>query len=97
MFRETWKDLHSDVQAIIASATRGAVPQGVFGANFPLGFTYDAVGNELTYKNNDGYSSEYTYDANGNQLTFENSNGYSCEFIYDDNDGLVIKNTSSNL
>ena len=45
-----------------------------FGANFPLGFTYDVNGNELTYKNSEGYSCEFTRDANGNELTFKEFN-----------------------
>ena len=34
--------------------------------HIPLGYTRDANGNELTYKDSNGYSREYTYDSNGN-------------------------------
>ncbi len=36
--------------------------------DIPLGFTYNAQGKELTYKNGGGYWYECTYDANGNAL-----------------------------
>jgi YD repeat-containing protein len=42
--------------------------------------TYDNDGNQLTYKDSDGYSYGYTYDSNGNELTFKNSDGYSRGF-----------------
>jgi hypothetical protein len=29
-----------------------------FGTNFPIGYTYDVNGNELTFKDSDGYSWE---------------------------------------
>lgn len=37
--------------------------------------TFDEQGNELTYKDNKGYSFEATYDEYSNQLTFKNSEG----------------------
>ena len=45
--------------------------------------TYDKKGNELTFKNSDGYSWEYTYDERGNKLTYKNSGDYSWEKTYD--------------
>ena len=45
----------------------------------PLGYTYDANGNQLTFRSSKGYWSERTYDANGNQLTFRDSTGYWSE------------------
>jgi hypothetical protein len=39
-----------------------------FGSKFPLGFTFDADGNVLTFKDSDGQSFERTYDANGYEL-----------------------------
>jgi YD repeat-containing protein len=34
-------------------------------------YTYDANGNELTYKDSKGYSYERTYDADGKVLTYK--------------------------
>ena len=46
-----------------------------YGETLPLGYTRDAHGNVLTYKNSDGYWSKYTRDAQGNVLTYKNSDG----------------------
>ena len=54
-----------------------------YGDTLPLGSTYDANGEVLTYKNSDGYWSESTRDANGNELTYKDSDGYWSEFTYD--------------
>ena len=54
-----------------------------YGETLPLGYTRDAHGNELTFKNSNGYWREYTYDAQGNELTYEDSDGYWREYTYD--------------
>jgi YD repeat-containing protein len=46
----------------------------------PLGYTYDENGNQLTYRDSEGFWWEYTYDADGNVLTFRNSEGYWWEW-----------------
>ena len=46
------------------------------GETLPLAYTYDAQGNELTYRDSYGNWSECTRDAQGNELTFKDSNGY---------------------
>ena len=46
------------------------------GETLPLAYTYDAQGNELTYRDSYGNWSERTRDAQGNVLTFKDSNGY---------------------
>ena len=53
------------------------------GDTLPLGSTYDAQGNELTYKNSDGYWYECTRDTNGNELTYKNSDGILREYTRD--------------
>ena len=40
-----------------------------------MGYTRDAAGNALTYKNSEGYWYEYTRDAAGSVLTYKNSEG----------------------
>jgi hypothetical protein len=44
--------------------------------DIPLGYTRDAHGNVLTYKNSNGYWRESTYDDNGRLMTYKNSDGY---------------------
>ena len=51
--------------------------------DIPLGYTHDAQGRELTYKNSYGIWYEYTYDADGRDLTYKNSDGYWVEHTYD--------------
>jgi len=51
--------------------------------DIPLGITYDANENELSYKDSDGYWHECTYDAHGNESSYKNSSGYWREFTYD--------------
>ena len=65
----------------------------------PLGFTYDAHGNELTYKNSTGYWCERTYDANGNELTCKNSDGLWRGFSSDeiDKERARLKQVLKNL
>ena len=46
-----------------------------YGDTLPLGCTYDAHGQVLTYKNSNGDWSEYTRDAHGKVLTYKNSDG----------------------
>ena len=54
-----------------------------------------AKGNELTFKNSEGYWHEYTRDANGNMLTYKDSRGYWEEFAYDANGHqLTYKNSN---
>jgi hypothetical protein len=57
--------------------------------DIPLGSTYDANGNELTYKNLGGYWTVRTYDENGNELTFKNSESVWCERTYDENGNML--------
>ena len=45
------------------------------GETLPLDYTYDAQGNELTYRDSYGYWRECTRDAQGKGLTYKNSNG----------------------
>ena len=54
-----------------------------YGDTLPLGYTYDAHGNELTYKDSNGYWSERTRDAHGRVLTYKNSYGYWSEYTRD--------------
>ena len=65
------------------------------GDKIPLGSTYDANGNELTFKNSNGYWEERTYDANGNELTFKDSSGYCYERTYDANGNELTYKTSN--
>ena len=51
--------------------------------DIPLGFTYDAQGKELTYRNSGGCWREYTRDAQGNELTYRNNGGYWREYTRD--------------
>ena len=45
------------------------------GETLPLAYTYDAQGNELTYRDSYGTWRERTRDAQGNVLAFKDSNG----------------------
>ena len=45
--------------------------------------TFDSKGNELTFKDVDGFWTERTYDSKGNQLTYKNSDGFWFEYTYD--------------
>ena len=45
------------------------------GETLPFAYTYDAQGNELTYRDSYGNWSERTRDAQGNVLTFKDGNG----------------------
>jgi hypothetical protein len=44
--------------------------------DIPLGYTHDALGNELSFKDSDGYWRKKAYDAHNNELSFEDSSGY---------------------
>lgn len=44
-------------------------------SDIPLGYTYDAAGRALTYRNQDGYWYKYTLDAAGRALTYRRSDG----------------------
>ena len=46
-----------------------------YGDTLPLGYTRDAQGQVLTYKDSDGTWREYTRDAQGDTLTYKNSDG----------------------
>ena len=62
--------------------------------DIPLGFTHDANGQVLTYKNSDGYWREHTYDAKGRELTYKNSDGYWYEYTRDSK-GLALTRKDS--
>ena len=66
-----------------------------YGDTLPLGYTYDAQGNVLTYKNSTGYWYEYTRDAQGYVLTHKSSTGYWREYTRDAQ-GYVLTHKSSN-
>ena len=62
--------------------------------DIPVGSTYDDAGNELTFKESDGFWCESTYDDAGNELTFKNSRGVWEESTYDENGNrLTFKNS----
>jgi hypothetical protein len=46
-------------------------------------YTYDDLGNVLTYSGSDGYGYEFTRDVSGNELTYRSSSGYSSEYTRD--------------
>ena len=48
-------------------------------------YTYNRNGNQLTFKNSNGYNWEKTFNLNGRELTFKNSDGDSYEYTYDEN------------
>jgi YD repeat-containing protein len=52
-------------------------------ALIPMGYTWDAKGNILTYKDSHGVWRECTRDAMGNELTFKNSHGVWREYTRD--------------
>ena len=54
-----------------------------YGDTLPLGCTYDAYGQVLTYKNSNGGWSEYTRDAQGRVLTYKDSDGNLREYTRD--------------
>ena len=60
-------------------------------------YTYDSNGNQLTYKNSNGYWGESTYDSNGNLLTYKDSNKYWCERTYDSNGNLLTYKNSDGV
>jgi YD repeat-containing protein len=47
-----------------------------------LGYTYDANGCELTFRDSEGDWWECTYDENGNPLTYRSSTGFWSERTY---------------
>ena len=51
--------------------------------DIPLGYTYDAAGRVLTYKDSSGYWHEHTRDEQGRELTFKNSSGHWREYTRD--------------
>ena len=53
--------------------------------DIPLGFTYDARGNLLTYKDSEGYWVLYTYGDKSYcyLLTYEDSDGYWFKYTRD--------------
>ena len=68
-----------------------------YGETLPLGSTYDAQGNELTYKNSEGYWYEFTRDEQGYVLTFKDSEGYWYEFTRDANgEVLTFRDSDGN-
>ena len=52
--------------------------------DIPLGYTCDADGRVLTYKDSYGFWYECAYDAKGRELTYKNSDGNWYEYTYDD-------------
>jgi YD repeat-containing protein len=50
---------------------------------------YDSNGNEIYYKDNDGYEWWYEYDSNGKLIHFKTSDGVECWWEYD-SDGKCI-------
>jgi len=48
-----------------------------YGKSIPLGETYDTNSKILTFKNSNGFWSEYTRDTKGNVLTYKDSHGIS--------------------
>ena len=63
--------------------------------DIPIGYTRDAHGRVLTYKDGTGYWYEHTYDARGRVLTCKDSNGHWYERTYDPK-GLVLAFKDSN-
>jgi YD repeat-containing protein len=52
-------------------------------ALIPMGYTRDAKGKELTYKDSSGHWHEYTRDAFGNILTYKDIHGVWSEYTRD--------------
>ena len=50
---------------------------------------YDSNGNEIHFKNSNGYEWWYDYDSNGKLIHYKNSNGY--ETWYDSNGNKITK------
>ena len=68
-----------------------------YGNSLPLGYTYDAHGRVLTYKDSYGYWYEFTRDAQGYVLTHKSSNGYWSEYTRDaQGRELTYKNSEGN-
>ena len=63
----------------------------------PLGYTRDANGNMLTYKNSNGYWEEYTRDANGEVLTYKDSTGDWAEYTRDANGRMLTYKDSEGV
>lgn len=68
----------------------------------PLGHTYDAHGNVMTYKDSLGYWYEFTRDSEGRELTFEDAEGrwhkytrdrHGWELTYDSSAGVTYEYT----
>lgn len=51
--------------------------------DIPLGYTRDAQGRVLTFRDSAGYWREHTYDGQGNELTFRDSDGFWYEHTRD--------------
>ena len=62
--------------------------------DIPLGYTRDAQGREIAYKNSDGCWREYTRDTHGYVLTYKTSGGYWYEYTRDTH-GRVLTHKSS--
>ena len=52
-------------------------------------YEYDSNGNEIHYKNSNGYEYWYDYDSKGNLIHYKNSN--RCETWYDSNGNKITK------
>ena len=66
-----------------------------YGETLPLGYTHDAHGKVLTFRDINGDWHEFTYDAHGRVLTHKNSDGYWSEYTYDAQ-GMELTYKSSN-
>ena len=65
--------------------------------DIPLGYTRDAQGNILTYRNSDGYWCECTCDGQGRELTYRNSAAFDGVKIADDGAYALFHDTKQGL
>ncbi len=50
---------------------------------------YDANGNEIHYKNSDGFETWYQYDVNNNMIRYKNSSGFEAWYEFDSNNNQI--------
>ena len=65
--------------------------------DIPIGYTRDAEGLALTYKDSNCYWYEHTYDARGLALTCKDSHGFWSEHAYDAHGWVLTYKTSNGL